>query len=1027
MRVYALYHIVAVFGQFDGDHIRAPVEHVIYGRSFVSDTRPAVTVFKYYGFVARSARGGLAFDRLRRCGNILLVAVVSFGHICKVHAYGAGIYRHNAVVRWIGGRSVAFELLAPHAVYGIVGKPVVIFNAVDIRAVGVPVCRYRAGAYCRRAEQNRYSVAFNELVFAEVVQAKDGRHVAIGHFGIIGLYLNGKAVHYIAHSCAARNVFKRVVAGKSIFGQFCRERVVARILKFRLVSAERYNKLKLFRVAVFIVQSGCGSLYIVLIQAVIGICGIGGAFVGPFNIFRRDGIRGYAYRYRALEHLMVGVGYAVLNGGAVGNVAHLRHGCCPVPVHKELYLMILDRFRAVGIAIVRLCGNGHCAHRAMLASVIFGDVTCRIHFQSCRRNGKGGAGPHLLAVGSSADYSKYGICADLSGTDICCRFCSFVAFIVCAVIPIFNFRRNYVPVVAFGKLTFRHAEIRSRAVVLGIIGTESPSDHIKRNSISRLGDQVPHRNGCTVYYVLCYAGQVYKTVFRPFVIVWLRENDFNIIIAVRRTLFGIYYGIEPLFKLNFNIRMLRRTVVCEVSVTILAHAVAASKDGHFNGLLIYGKFYGNLVAGVIVRILGDGYYHLIISRIGIFCKVDFAAKSYPVFIPAAGGIFIGCKALYVGIAHRYGIGKLAGLVTVSPAYIFCFAGKRGIAYHGRILSYCKRILLGICQRVFALRHGDHERIAARRRSCGDPLFKHAAAAVFICIGYFRALYLFIVACKHGHNIQRAGVCGRFAVCPAIIPVRTRNFYSGLVYHPCKFYRTRCGPVGSGVAPSPCVVFGICQPESYIVSARIGRRERYAVFGGNFVALLLRRRGIAHCGGIVAARSYSLRFGVIIGFKRTCLYRGLINFSAQDSKAVCKRMIVRIAAAACVPAVVGIECENHVVIARVYAVTIARFGRIGDKAVCKPVFKNVTGIGFLLHSGRPFHAEALYYPCKRNGERFAEIIRIAVFYAIVRVERYGYIVCTRNGFARVGFGNADIFAVYSKAVACNIRKIFAVVM
>ena len=89
---------------------------------------------------------------------------------------------------------------------------------------------------------------------------------------------------------------------------------------------------------------------------------------------------------------MVGVGYAVLNGGAVGNVAHLRHGCCPVLVHKELYrtiLMILDRFRAVGSAVVRLCGNGHFAHRKMSVSIIFSGVTCRIHLQSCRRNGKG--------------------------------------------------------------------------------------------------------------------------------------------------------------------------------------------------------------------------------------------------------------------------------------------------------------------------------------------------------------------------------------------------------------------------------------------------------------------------------------------------------------------------------------------------------------------------------------------------------------------------------------------------------------
>ena len=281
---------------------------MIYGRSFVSDTRPAVTVIKPYGFVAHSARGGIVFDRLRRCGNILLAAVVSFGHICKVHAYGAGIYRHNAVVLFIGGRSVAFEHLAPLAVYGIVGKPVVIFNAVDIRAVGVPVCRYRAGAYCRRAEQNHYSVAFNELVFAEVVQAKDGRLVAVDHFGIIGLYLNGKAVHYIAHSCAARNIFKRVVAGKRTFGQFCRERVVARVLKFRLVFVERYNKLlKRFRVAAFIGQSGCGSRYIILIQAVIGICGIGGAFVGPCNVSRRDSISGYAYRYFAFIEFMVGV------------------------------------------------------------------------------------------------------------------------------------------------------------------------------------------------------------------------------------------------------------------------------------------------------------------------------------------------------------------------------------------------------------------------------------------------------------------------------------------------------------------------------------------------------------------------------------------------------------------------------------------------------------------------------------------------------------------------------------------------
>ena len=386
--VGAIYNIVAVFGQGDGDHIRAPVEHVIYGRSFVSDTRPAVTVFKLYVIFVGNARGGIVFDRLRLRGNILLAAVVSFGHICKVHAYGAGIYHHNAVVRWIGGRSVAFELLAPHAVYGIVGKPVVIFNARDICAVGVPVCRYRAGACCRRAEQNHYSVAFNELVFAEVVQAKDGRHVAVGHFGIFCPYLNGKAVHYIVHSCAARNIFKHVVAGNISIGQGGREGVVViGVLKFP--SAERYNKLK-----AFIGQSGCGSRYIILIQAVIGICGIGGAFVSPFNIFRRDGIRGYAYRYRVHEHLMVGVGYAVLNDGTVGNVAHLRHGCCPVPVHKELYrtiLMILDRFRAVGSAVVRLCGNGHFSHRVMSVSVIFSGVTFRIHLQSCRRNGKGGA------------------------------------------------------------------------------------------------------------------------------------------------------------------------------------------------------------------------------------------------------------------------------------------------------------------------------------------------------------------------------------------------------------------------------------------------------------------------------------------------------------------------------------------------------------------------------------------------------------------------------------------------------------
>ena len=586
---------------------------------------------------------------------------------------------------------------------------------------------------------------------------------------------------------------------------------------------------------------------------------------------------------------MVGVGYAVLNGGAVGNVAHLRHGCCPAPVHKELYrtiLMILDRFRAVGSAVVRLCGNVHCAHRKMGVSVIFSGVTCRIHLQSCRRNGKGGAGPHLLAVGSSAYYGKYGICADLSGADICCRFGSFVAFIVCAVIPISNFRKNYVLIVAFGKLTFCLAEIGRRAVVLGIIGTESPPVHIKRNSISRLCDQVPHRNGCTVYYVLCYAGQVYKTVFRPFVIVWLRENDFNIVFVVCSTLFGIYYGIEPLFKLNFNTWPLRRTVVCEISVTILAHAIAARKDGHFNGLLIYGKFYGNLVAGVIVRILGDGYYHLIISRIGTGRKACACAYRAAAFIPAAGKIFNLGRTRYVGIAHRYGIGKLAGLVTVSPAYIFCFAVKRGAAYHGRILRYFKRILPCICQRVFALRHGDHERIVARRRSCGDLVlaFKHASVAVFICIGYVKALYLFIVACKHGHNVQPVGGCGRYAVCPAIIHVRARNFYIGLVYHPCKSYRIRCGPVRSGVAPFPCVVVGVAKRESYIVSARIGRRERYAVFGGNFVSLLLRRRVIAHCGGIVAARSYGLRFGVINGYKRTCLYRGLTNFLTQDSKA-----------------------------------------------------------------------------------------------------------------------------------------------
>ena len=431
------------------------------------------------------------------------------------------------------------------------------------------------------------------------------------------------------------------------------------------------------------------------------------------------------------------------------------------------------------------------------------------------------------------------------------------------------------------------------------------------------------------------------------------------------------------------------------NITVLIYKISAAvfisvrKDGHFNGLLGYGKFDGNHVAGVIVRILGDGYYHLIISRIGSFCKVDFATKFFPVaaFIPAAGKIFNIGRTRYVGIAHRYGIGKLAGLVTVSPAYIFGFAGKRGIAYHGLILRYCKRILPGLCQRVFALRHGDHERIVARRRSCEDLVSNHAAAAVFICIGYFKALYLF-VACKHGHNIQRrVGVCGRYAVRPALIHVRARNCYSGLVYHPCKSYRIRCGPVGSGIAPFPCVVIGICQPESYIVSARIGRRERYAVFGGNFVALLLRRRVIVHCGGIVAARSYGLRFGGIGGFKRTCLYLRLINFLAQDNKSLFKRIVVRSAAAACVPAVVGVELESYVVIARVYAVTIARCGRIGDKAVCKLIgLRHALLINYLLFRRRPFHAEALYYPCKLNGERFAELSRVAAFYAIVAIKR-----------------------------------------
>ena len=61
------------------------------------------------------------------------------------------------------------------------------------------------------------------------------------------------------HSCAAVNIFKRVVAGKITFGQGGREGVVfISVLKFP--SAERYNKLK-----AFIGQSGCESRYIVLI------------------------------------------------------------------------------------------------------------------------------------------------------------------------------------------------------------------------------------------------------------------------------------------------------------------------------------------------------------------------------------------------------------------------------------------------------------------------------------------------------------------------------------------------------------------------------------------------------------------------------------------------------------------------------------------------------------------------------------------------------------------------------------------
>ena len=544
------------------------------------------------------------------------------------------------------------------------------------------------------------------------------------------------------------------------------------------------------------------------------------------------------------------------------------------------------------------------------------------------------------------------------------------------------------------------------------------------------GNAVPHnQHGGSIFpdivFQLLVGLRACIIRFTPDIIFGVQKRYLDFIFAESRTAGGNKFVFIYPFAFGHSGVQNITVLIYKISAAVF---ISVRKDGHFNGLLGYGKFYGNIVvAEVIVRILGDGYYHLIISRSGTGRKACACAYPVAAFIPAAGKIFIGCNVRYVGIAHRYGIGKLAGPATVSPAYIFCFVGKRGIAYHGRILRYYKRILPCICQRVFALRHGDHERIAARRRSCGDPLFKHAAAAVFICIGYFRALYLFIVACKHGRNFKRVGGCGRYAVRPALIHVRARNCYSGLVYHPCKSYRIRCGPVGSGIAPFPCVVIGICQPESYIVSARIGRRERYAVFGGNFVALLLCRRVIVHCGGIVAARSYGLRFGFINGFKRTCLYRRLINFLAQDNKSLFKRIVGHIAAAACAPAVVRIERESYVVIARVYAVTVARFGRIGNDVFCKPVFKNVTGIGFLLHSGRPFHAEALYYPCKRNGERFAEIIRIAVFYAIVRVERYGYIVCTRNGFARVGFGNADIFAVYSKAVACNIRKIFAVVM
>ena len=513
----------------------------------------------------------------------------------------------------------------------------------------------------------------------------------------------------------------------------------------------------------------------------------------------------------------------------------------------------------------------------------------------------------------------------------------------------------------------------------------------------------------------------------PDIIFGVQKRYLDFIFAESRTAGGNKFVFIYPFAFGHSGAQRHTVLIYKISAAVF---ISAGKDGHFNGLLVYGKFYDNLAAGVIVRIIGDGYYHLIISRIGTGRKACACAYPVAAFIPAAGEIFIGCNVRYVGNAHRYGIGKLAGLVTVSPAYIFGSAGKRGIAYHGRILSYCKRILPGICQRVFALRHGDHERIVARRRSCGDLVlaFKHASVAVFICIGYVKALYLFIVACKHGHNVQPVGGCGRYAVCPALILDRTHNFYIGLVYHPCKFYRTRCGPVRSGGSAFPCVVVGVEKRESYIVSARIGRRERYAVFGGNFVALLLRRRVIVHCGGIVAARSYGLRFGGIGGFKRTCLYLRLINFLAQDNKSLFKRMVGRNAAAACAPAVVGIERERYVVIARVYAVTVARFGRIGNEVFCKFIgLRHALLISYLLYIGRPFHAEALYYPCKLNGELFAEIIRVGAVYAIVAIERYGYIVCTRYGVVLIGFGNADIFAVYSKAVACNIRKIFAVVM